>query len=159
LRAALHQDISHFDTELTSGDIVNGLNADCNAVQNAISEKVGLTINNLVTVFASLIMALVVGWELALVMFALMPLLAVAGGILAKLLTQGTTKQSEAFSRANGVSAQTIQNMRTVQSFQAESGMLEKFVDLLAHPRKIAIQMSTYSGMGSGFVDAVMYLT
>jgi ABC-type multidrug transport system fused ATPase/permease subunit len=159
LRAALHQDIAHFDTELTSGDIVNGLNADCNAVQNAISDKVGATIHHMVTVFAALILALVRGWKLALVMIALLPLIAVAGGILAKLLTWGTTKQSEAYAKANGVSGQTILNMRTVQSFQAESTMLNKFVDLLALPRKIAIQLSLYTGMGTGFVNAIIFVT
>ena len=40
LRAALHQDVTHYDTQLTSADVVTGLSADCAAVQAAISEKV-----------------------------------------------------------------------------------------------------------------------
>ena len=40
LHAALHQDVAHYDTHLTSADVVTGLNADCAAVQAAISEKV-----------------------------------------------------------------------------------------------------------------------
>ena len=40
LRAALHQDVAHYDAHLTSADVVTGLNADCAAVQSAISEKV-----------------------------------------------------------------------------------------------------------------------
>lgn len=85
LRAALHQDITHYDTELTSGDVVSGLNADCTAVQTAISEKVGNSLHLMITVLAALIMALVRGWKLALVMIALLPLIAVVGAILAKL--------------------------------------------------------------------------
>ena len=40
LRAALHQDVTHYDTQLTSADVVTGLSADCAAVQAAISEEV-----------------------------------------------------------------------------------------------------------------------
>lgn len=159
LRAALHQDIPHYDTELTSGDVVAGLNADCTAVQNAISEKVGNCIHHITTVVASLVVAIARGWKLALVMIALMPLIAMAGGILAKLMTSGTKKQAEAFSKANGMSSQAILNMRTVQSFQAEPGILKQFTDLLDYPRKISIQLSTYSGMASGVVNAVVFLT
>lgn len=159
LTAALHQDIAHYDTDLTSGDVVSGLNADCTAVQNAISEKVSTVIHHMVTVVAALTMAIVRGWQLALVMIALMPLIAVAGGVLAKVTTIGTTKQAEAFAKANSVSSQAIQNMRTVQSFQAEEGILERFTALLDAPRKMAIRLSAYGGMAAGFVNGVVFVT
>ena len=138
---------------------MSGLNADCTAVQNAISEKVGNVIHHMTTVVAALIMAIVRGWKLALVMIALMPLIAVAGALLANLTTSGTKQQAEAFSKANGMSSQAILNMRTVQSFQAEPGVLERFSDLLDYPRKIAIRLSTYSGMAAGTVNGVVFLT
>lgn len=159
LKAALHQDISHYDTELTSGDVVSGLNADCSAVQNAISEKVSLVIHHMTTVVAAIIMSIVRGWKLALVMIALMPLIAVAGAILAKVVTMGATKQAEAFSKANGVASQSILNIRTVQSFQAESGILERFAGMLDAPRKMAIKLSTFQGGATGFVNAVVFVT
>jgi len=40
LEKALHQDISYYDTTLTSGGVLAGLNEDCTAIQNALSEKV-----------------------------------------------------------------------------------------------------------------------
>lgn len=136
-----------------------GLNADCTVVQNAISEKVGNCIHLLTTVGAALVMAIVRGWKLALVMVALMSLLAIPGGILAKLVASGTPKQAAAFSKANRISSQSISNIRTVQSFQAEPGILKHFADLLDYPRKTAIKLSTYSGMAGGSVNGVVFLT
>jgi ATP-binding cassette, subfamily B (MDR/TAP), member 1 len=43
LEAALLQDVTYYDTDATTGDILSGLNEDCTAVQNAISEKVYIT--------------------------------------------------------------------------------------------------------------------
>lgn len=42
LERALHQDIAYYDTTLTSGAVLGGLNVDCTAIQNALSEKVRL---------------------------------------------------------------------------------------------------------------------
>lgn len=39
LEAALTQDVAYYDKDATTGDILSGLNDDCTAVQNAISEK------------------------------------------------------------------------------------------------------------------------
>ena len=134
---------------------MSGLNADCTAVQNAISEKVGNVIHHMTTVLAALVISIVRGWKLSLVIVALMPLIAVAGAVLAKLTTAGTKQQAEAFSRANGMSSQVILNMRTVQCFQAEPGILERFTDHLDYPRKIAIRLSAYSGMANGTVNCL----
>lgn len=37
---ALEQEVGFFDTEATSGMLMNALSEDCSAVQSAISEKV-----------------------------------------------------------------------------------------------------------------------
>jgi ATP-binding cassette, subfamily B (MDR/TAP), member 1 len=159
LRAALRQDITHFETELTSGQVLSGIKEDCSAVQNAISQKVGNAIHHLATVVASLTLAIVRGWRLALVMLALMPLIAAAGGVLAKVLTSGSTKRAEAYAKANTMSNQAISNMRTVQSFQAEEGILSQYSDLLDFPRRISIRLSAFSGIAQGFVNAVIFVT
>ena len=74
-----------------------------------------------VTVVAAIIVALVRGWQLGLVMLALMPLIAIAGGIRSTLTTWGTKRQSEAFSKANGLSSQAIQNVRTCLLYTSPS--------------------------------------
>jgi ATP-binding cassette, subfamily B (MDR/TAP), member 1 len=153
------QDISHYDTKLTSGQVLSGINEDCAAVQNAISQKVGNAIHNLTTVVAALTLAIIRGWKLALVMIALMPLIAVAGGILAKVFTSGTTQRAEAYAKANTMSSQAISNVRTVQSFQAEESMLSRYTDLLEYPRKISVRLSAYSGMAQGFINLVIFVT
>lgn len=159
LRASLMQDISHYDTVLTSGDVLSGINEDCAAVQNAISQKVGNAIHHITTVIASFTMAIVRGWKLALVMLALMPLIAVAGAVLAKVMTSGSTERAEAYSKANTMSSQSITNMRTVQSFQAQNGMLTRYSSLLDYPRRISIKLSTFSGMAQGFINGVVFVT
>ena len=114
------------------------------------SEKVGNTIQHTGTFVASIIIALIRGWKLTLVMISLLPLIGVAGAIIAKVTTAGGKILSDAYSKANVMSAQTMKNMRTVASFQAEEGMYEKYTEQLDYPRKVQKRVSTFAGMAGG---------
>lgn len=92
-------------------------------------------------------------------MIALLPLIAVAGGILAKVLTWGTTRRAEAFEQAHVVASQTICNIRTVASFQAEKPIYNRFSDMLDYPRRVSAKLSLYNGMAGGTINGVVFLT
>lgn len=92
-------------------------------------------------------------------MVALLPLIAIAGGILAKVLTWGTTRRAEAYEKANVVASQSISNIRTVASFQAEQPIYKRFTEMLDYPRRISAKLSLYNGMAGGSINAVVFLT
>ena len=49
LTSALQQEISFFDTQATTGDLLQGLNELSNTIQSGIGEKAGNTIHQLAT--------------------------------------------------------------------------------------------------------------
>jgi ATP-binding cassette, subfamily B (MDR/TAP), member 1 len=157
LEKALLQDIPHFDTDMTSGDVLSGLSEDCEAVQTAISEKVGNTIKNLTTFIFAVGIALWRGWQLTLVMLVIMPLIVACAGYLTKMMVRRAGKMAEAYSQANNMSTQAITNIRTVASFQAEKSILQKYAELLEHPRKISIRIGFVSGVSRGAINGVVY--
>lgn len=112
----------------------------------------------MVTFVAAIAIAFWRGWQLTLVMIALLPLIAIAGGILAKVLTWGTTRRAEAYEKANTVASQSIANIRTVASFQAEEPVFKRFADMLDYPRKISAKLSLYNGMAGGSINAAVFL-
>lgn len=159
LEAALRQDITYYDTEGTSGDVLSALNDDCNQVQNAIGFKVGNVIHHIVTFFVAIGISLYRGWQLTLVMIALTPLIAVAGATVAKLQKMGNEKISAALSTANTASSQAIGNIRTVASFSAEERLYAAYQALLDFPTAVRIRLDTYGGMATGSVNAVVFFT
>jgi ATP-binding cassette, subfamily B (MDR/TAP), member 1 len=159
LEASLNQEQAYYDTQATSGNVLSGLNEDCQAVQNAISEKVGNVIHHVGTFISAIVIALVTGWKLALVMMALMPLIAIAGAAIAKVLTSGAVVLSKGYSDANVASSQAITNIRTIASFQAEETSFEKYRELLDYPRKVQTKVSTIGGLSFGVVNCVIFFT
>ena len=55
LAAVLRQDVGYYDTTATSGRLLQGLNEDCQTIQAAIGDKVGMTLFNLATAVVGII--------------------------------------------------------------------------------------------------------
>ncbi|RZR92690.1 hypothetical protein BHM03_00021043 [Ensete ventricosum] len=128
LEAALNQDVRYFDTEVRTSDVVFAINADAVTVQDAISEKVRLSLRRLqsiemlicaVVVFlqlgnfihyiATFVSGFVVGftavWQLALVTLAVVPLIAIIGGIHTFTLTKLSSKSQDALAYSSALRA------------------------------------------------------
>jgi ATP-binding cassette subfamily B (MDR/TAP) protein 1 len=106
LQAVLRQDVEFFDTQTTTGSLLEGLNEDGNAVQQAISEKVGDFLQHTATFTVGYIIAFWRGWDMTLVMVGTIPFLAGVGAILAKLSTWTSAKSSAAYVEASSLAQQ-----------------------------------------------------
>lgn len=159
LHAALAQDIPFYDTTLTSGAVIAGLNVDCAAVQAATSERVGHAINNLTQFTLSFALAFARGWKLSLMMLAVFPLLAVAGAIMAKTATYGTQRNAAAYAAANSTATQAVAHIRTVAAFQAEDTILGRYAAMLVRPTRVAVRVSTMVGSANGSVNATVAIS
>lgn len=159
LRACLGQEQAYYDTEATSGHVLSGLNEDCQAVQNAISEKVGNALHHLGAFVVAIGIGFWRGWRLTLVMLALSPLLVVAGGILAKIVGMGEARLAKSYAAASVQTNQAFGNMRTIASFQAEESTFDKYAAILAAPTKTQQRISTASGLAGGFINTALFVT
>ena len=106
LQAVLRQDVEFFDTQATTGSLLEGLNEDGNAVQQAISEKVGDFLQHTATFTVGYAIAFWRGWDMTLVMVGTIPFLAGVGAILAKLSTWTAAKSSAAYVEASSLAQQ-----------------------------------------------------
>lgn len=60
---------------------------DLNKVDEGIGHKIGMLLQAITTVLVGFIMGFVYGWKLTLVMIAASPLVVIAGGIIAKVIS------------------------------------------------------------------------
>ncbi|KAK6140153.1 hypothetical protein DH2020_026151 [Rehmannia glutinosa] len=126
LEAALNQDIQYFDTEVRTSDVVFAINTDAVMVQDAII------------------------WQLALVTLAVVPLIAVIGGIHTTTLAKLSGKSQEALSEAGNIAEQTLAQIRTVLAFVGESKALQSYSAALRVAQKIGYKIGFAKGLGLG---------
>ncbi|KAI8563287.1 hypothetical protein RHMOL_Rhmol03G0101400 [Rhododendron molle] len=108
LEAALNQDIPYFDTEVRTSDVVFAINTDAVMVQDAISEKLGNFIHYMAAFVCGFIVGFTAVWQLALVTIAVVPPIAVIGGIHTTVLAKLSGKAQEALSQAGNIAEQRL---------------------------------------------------
>ncbi|KAJ0704729.1 putative ABC-type xenobiotic transporter [Helianthus annuus] len=155
LEAALSQDIQFFDTEVRTSDVVFAINTDAVMVQDAISEKLGNFIHYMATFVSGFVVGFTAVWQLALVTLAVVPLIAVIGGIHTTTLAKLSSKSQDALSQAGNIAEQTIVQIRTVLAYVGESRALQAYSSAL----KISQKLGYKTGFSKGFGLGATYFT
>ncbi|GER54296.1 ABC transporter B family member 1 [Striga asiatica] len=150
LEAALNQDIQYFDTEVRTSDVVFAINTDAIMVQDAISEKLGNFLHYMATCVSGFVVGFTAVWQLSLVTLAVVPLIAVIGGIHTVTLAKLSSKSQEALSQAGNIAEQTIAQIRTVLAFVGESRALQSYSSALKIAQKIGYKIGFAKGLGLG---------
>ncbi|XP_020571569.1 ABC transporter B family member 1 [Phalaenopsis equestris] len=150
LESALNQDIRYFDTEVRTSDVVFVINADAVIVQDAISEKLGNLIHYMATLVSGFVVGFTAVWQLALVTLAVVPLIAVIGGIHTTTLAKLTSKSQDALSQASNIAEMSLSQIRTVQSFGGESRALQAYSEALKVAQRIGYRIGFAKGIGLG---------
>ncbi|EGG23337.1 ABC transporter B family protein [Cavenderia fasciculata] len=155
LNSILRQEIGWFDTN-KAHELASRINSDTILFQEAIGEKVGHFLHNLSTFVAGFAIGFTKGWQLTLVIASVSPLLAIGGGIMAKMMTEMTRKGQQAYAVAGGIAEESIGSIRTVATFSAEDKFAEKYSHNLKDALKIGYKKSIYNGFGLGFGQFVI---
>ncbi|CAA2995558.1 ABC transporter B family member 1 [Olea europaea subsp. europaea] len=150
LEAALDQDIQFFDTEVRTSDVVFAINTDAVMVQDAISEKLGNFLHYMATFVSGFVVGFTAVWQLALVTLAVVPLIAIIGGIHTTALGKLSAKSQDALSQAGNIAEQTIAQIRTVLAYVGESRALQAYSAALKVAQRIGYKTGFAKGMGLG---------
>ncbi len=96
LQAMLRKNIGWFDTQ-SSGALTSRLAADTKLVGDAIGEKLGVYIHFNTTFVTGLIIGFVYGWQLALVILSVTPLLGIAGFAMTTMMKNLASASNQAY--------------------------------------------------------------
>ncbi|RLN05609.1 P-glycoprotein 1 [Panicum miliaceum] len=150
LDAALRQDVSFFDTDVRTSDVIYAINADAVIVQDAISEKLGNLIHYMATFVAGFVVGFTAAWQLALVTLAVVPLIAVIGGLSAAALAKLSSRSQGALSKASNIAEQALAQIRIVQAFVGEERAMRAYSAALAVAQRIGYRSGFAKGIGLG---------
>ncbi|GBB85945.1 hypothetical protein RclHR1_12390007 [Rhizophagus clarus] len=132
---ALRQPQSWFDkSENATGKVTTILISDTESAKILIGHFAGNVIIGLVSLLGGIIWALIVGWQLTLVGFGLIPVLFLFSELEGYVLQKYELKQKIATETAANEFYQGISSIRTVYSLSIENIMENKFHEALQKP-------------------------
>ncbi|CAM6101412.1 unnamed protein product [Calypogeia fissa] len=157
LQALLRKDVAYFDTDTKTGEFVDSIATDPLMVQEAISEKMGNFIHYLSTLVVGLVIGFTNHWKIAVVTIAVLPLLALAGGLLVYNITRFTAKAASSYTEAGSIAEQAIAQVRTVYSFVGEAKFVRDYSDTLEKSLKLSSRSYLAKGLGMGCIHGIFF--
>ncbi|XP_058757109.1 ABC transporter B family member 11-like [Vicia villosa] len=150
LQTILRQDVSFFDKETNTGEVVGRMSGDTVLIQDAMGEKVGQFLQLVATFFGGFVIAFIKGWLLTVVMMSCIPLLVLSGAMMSMVIAKASSTGQEAYSKAASVVEQTIGSIRTVASFTGEKQAIAKYDQSLLDAYTSVVKEALASGLGFG---------
>ncbi|KAL9665367.1 hypothetical protein QQ045_020786 [Rhodiola kirilowii] len=159
LRSMLNQDISLFDTESSTGEVISAITSDILIVQDAISEKVGNFMHYISRFLAGFIIGFIRVWQISLVTLSIVPMIAIAGGVYAYIATGLIARVRKSYVKAGEIAEEVIGNVRTVQAFAGEEKAVNAYRTALLSTYKYGRKAGLAKGLGLGSMHCTLFLS
>ncbi|KAM3398909.1 hypothetical protein P3S68_002425 [Capsicum galapagoense] len=157
LKSILRQDVTFFDKEVNTGEVIGKMSGDIFIIQDAMGDKVGKLIRCISMFIGGFIIAFIKGWLLALVMLTPIVPLVLVVGVMFIFMSRQASQSQKAYSKAANVLEQTIGSIRTVASFTGEKQAIEEYNKSLQKAYRYGVHEGLASGLGLGSAYFILF--
>ncbi|KAK3360687.1 P-loop containing nucleoside triphosphate hydrolase protein [Lasiosphaeria hispida] len=126
----------HVLDSMPSGAAASTITATANVLQLGISEKLGVFLEFIATIIASIAVAFSYNWELTLVTSSVILFIFCVLGVLLPFVLKGHARMTKAESKANSVASETFGGIRMITACGAEERITQKYADWVQEAKK-----------------------
>lgn len=158
-RSFLRQDVEFFDRdENSAGALTSFLSTETTHVAGLSGVTLGTLIMVLTTLIAACTVALALGWKLALVCIATMPILIGCGFFRFWMIAHYQRRAKSAYAGSASYASEAITAMRTVASLTREQDVIQHYRDSLAKQQHASLISVLKSSLLFAASNSLMFL-
>lgn len=156
MKSLLRQDVGWYDLQ-NQYELSSNFSNDALAYQKATGEKIGSMFNLFAMFVCGAVIALAVGWKMALVILATLPIVGVLIIIFIYLVHKRNSIFLDSYESAYDRSHQALSAIKTVKSLNGEPFEEDTYVSLLQDLKEKVPRWSLYAGIGTGLFFFIQY--
>lgn len=153
----LGKDTAWFD-EHPPAELPSRLQENVTKIQTAIGYKAGLFVMNISMFLAGYVIACIRGWQLFLVVLAIVPVIAIASAVMGKSLAKHSKLAQAFYAKAGAVAEEALNAIRTVTSFNGHTFELKRYSAACDAAKEGGIRGTRVSGIAIGFVMGAIFI-
>lgn len=158
-RSMLRQDVEFFDRdENTAGALTSFLSTEATHMAGLSGATLGTILMSLTTLVACFAVSLAIGWKLALVCIATVPVLLACGFLRVWQLAQFRSRSQKAYERSASFASEAVSAIRTVASTTREADVLRLYREQLAAQLKTSTRSILKSSTLYAASQSLMFL-
>ena len=151
-KSFLRQEIGWFDdSRRSTGVLSTKLANDVARIEGITGSRLGMMVQLLATIVSGLVIAFTATWQLALVILATIPIMALCGMMQMKVMMGFNQKARAAYEQSGSIASEAVDNVRTVISVNQEDAFMRDYHVALEVPTKAAVRNAHISGLTFGF--------
>ncbi|KAL2787893.1 P-loop containing nucleoside triphosphate hydrolase protein, partial [Aspergillus keveii] len=142
-RSIMHKDISFFDLDSNkTGALTSLLGVEAKNLAGISGTTLGTILMSFTTLIASMTIALAIGWKVALVCMATIPVLLGCGFYRVWMIAKFAQRSHEAYKQSSAYANEAISSMRTIASLANEEQFTRKYEQqLIAQQKKSLVSI------------------
>ena len=156
LKAILRQNIAFFD-ELGAGEVTTRITADTNLVQDAISEKISLTLSGVATFVTAFVVGFVKSWKLTLICGSTVIAITSTMGICSTWMIKWGKKSLESYALGGSVAEEVFGSIRNATAFGTQDKLALKYNKHLLEARTWGWRAKAMLGVMIGLMFLFIY--
>jgi len=156
LAAILRQNIGFFD-KLGAGEITTRITADTNLIQEALSEKIALTLTGLATFFTAFIIGFVESWRLTLILVSVVFAIVFSMGFFSSFIVKWNKKALDAYAEGGTVAEEVLSSVRNATAFSTQDKLAKQYDVYLASAEYWGVRYKSILGIMIGIMMFIVY--
>lgn len=157
LKAILRQNIGFFD-KLGAGEVTTRITADTNLIQEAISEKVALTLTGVASFFAAFVIGFIKFWKLTLICFSTVVAIVVVMGAGGAFMRGWNKKSLQAYAEGGSVAEEVLGTIRNAVAFGTQDKLAKVYDTHLYEARRWGVRSKAMLGGMIGCLLCLIFL-
>ncbi|KAH0917181.1 hypothetical protein HID58_024841 [Brassica napus] len=154
----VHMEVGWFDEpENSSGAMGARLSADAALIRTLVDDSLALTVKNVASAVAGIIIAFAISWELAVIILVMIPLTGINNYVQVKFMKGFSADAKTKYEEASQVANDAVGSIRTVASFCAEEKVIEMYKKRCEDSIKSGTKQGVVAGLGFGLSFFVLY--